>query len=387
MYKLTLLFSDTEFGLGNTTDDFVEDELLAETIRNYFHYGQKLPIDFIFNGDTFDFLKAPYLGKYPRHITEEISLWKLKQIKKAHPLFFEVAGECLKTNHHSKLIFIHGNHDFDLEFPAVQKCLKELITSKKEEQKRIIFPGFEFTDGLLHIEHGSQLDEFFNVKPDKLVYTSRNEIIPEPILKTPWGYNVIYEHYLQTKAEFPLLERLSPRARTIELLPLRLKKKLLAGTVWYLLKVYLYKQWIHKKDPLYRFTFLDFKKHILKFFEGKYESNIDRRAKRKIKQSKCQVLSFGHTHRAKIWRYKGKWILNTGNWRDEYELNEPERKYVPKTKTIGFIIHSKTEIRKIKIHRKRSRQLSIPIDYIKKYSRKKILHLGQGKDKRHIYKE
>ena len=88
MQKLTLIFSDTEFGEGNATDDFVEDELLIETISKNFHYGKEYPIDFIFNGDTFDFLKAPYKGKYPRHITEKISLWKLEEIQKAHLLFF-----------------------------------------------------------------------------------------------------------------------------------------------------------------------------------------------------------------------------------------------------------------------------------------------------------
>ena len=163
MQKLTLIFSDTEFGAGNATDDFVEDELLIDTLKKHFDQGKQYPLDFIFNGDTFDFMKAPYKGKYPRHITEKMSLWKLEEIRKAHPLFFITLAECLKTNPQSRVIFIHGNHDFDLEFSRVQKELKEFITKDKKEQDRILFPGFDFTDGLLHIEHGSQLDEFFKV--------------------------------------------------------------------------------------------------------------------------------------------------------------------------------------------------------------------------------
>ena len=140
MQKLTLLFSDTELGEGNATDDFVEDELFIDTLQKNFHYGKEYPIDFIFNGDTFDFLKAPYKGTHPRHVTETISLWKLTRIQKAHPTFFKALHECLKTNPKSRIIFIHGNHDFDLEFKGVQQKLKDYITQDKEEQKRILFP-------------------------------------------------------------------------------------------------------------------------------------------------------------------------------------------------------------------------------------------------------
>ena len=254
MEKLTIIFSDTELGQGNATDDFIDDDFFIETLKKNFHWGKKYPIDFILNGDTFDFLKASYKGKYPRHVTENISLWKLEEIRKAHPLFFTTLGECLKTNKKSRIIFIHGNHDFDLEFPKIQKKIKEYITKNKQEQDKILFPGFEFTDGLIFIEHGSQLDEFFKVEPQKILSSSKNQIIGEPFLLTPWGYNIVYEKYNLIKEEFPLMERLSPRARTIELMPFKLKKRLLGGTLWYILKSFFYTQWRYKNDPLHRFT-------------------------------------------------------------------------------------------------------------------------------------
>lgn len=370
MQKRTLIFSDTEFGQGNATDDFVEDELLINTIRKALEQDKEYPTEMIFNGDTFDFLKAPYKGKYPRHITEKISLWKLEEIRKAHPLFFIVLNECLQINPESKIIFIHGNHDFDLEFTAVQKRLKEMITDKKEQQKRILFPGFEYSDGLVHIEHGSQLDEFFKVDPSKLIYDSPNQIVGEPFILSPWGYNALYEHYMEIKEEYPIIEKLNPRARTIELLPFHLKRKILGGTLWYLLKVFLFTQWLHKDDPMYRFTPLEFKKYMYNFFKGEYELKVDRHAKRKLRKNPFQVLCFGHTHKPRLWKIKGKWMLNTGNWRDEYQLNEKDKMYYPKPKSYAVIIHDENTIQKIELKKIKSKQKPISIQDIKEYSRK-----------------
>lgn len=371
MQKLTLIFSDTEFGEGNATDDFIEDELFIDTLRKHFDQAKNYPIDFVFNGDTFDFMKAPYKGKYPRHITEKISLWKLEEIRKAHPLFFIALAECLQTNPQSRVIFIHGNHDFDLEFSGIQKKLKEYITKEKKEQERILFPGFDFTDGLIHIEHGSQLDEFFKVEPHKLIYDSPNQIVGEPFLLKPWGYNALYEHYIFIKEEYPLIERLNPRARTIELLPFSLKRRILGGTLWYMLKTFLYTQWRHQEDPMYRFSLLEFKKYMYNFFKGEYELKVDRQAKRKLRKNIFQVLCFGHTHKPRLWKLKGKWMLNTGNWRDEYQLNEKDKMYYPKVKSYGYILHDEKEIQKIELKKVKSKQKAIPIEEIKEYVRKK----------------
>ena len=370
MQKLTLLFSDTELGEGNATDDFLEDDLLIKTLKENFHYGEKYPIDFIFNGDTFDFLKAPYKGEYPRHVTERISLWKLERIQKAHPSFFPALKDCLKTHPNTRIIFIHGNHDFDLEFKGIQKKIKEYITKDKEEQNRILFPGFEFSDGIIHIEHGSQLDDFFEVKPEKLVYDSPNQIVAEPFLLTPWGYNAVYDHYIHIKEEFPLIERLNPRARTIELLPLKLKKRIIIDSIWYMGKSFLYTQWRHRKDPMRDFPLFEFKKYMQNFLKGEYEIRVDRRAKKKLIKSPFSVISFGHTHKPRIWRFKGKWILNTGNWRDEYQLNEKEKIYMPKAKSYGFILHNEKEIQEIKLKRLKSEQKPILIKDILKYTRR-----------------
>ena len=371
MQKLTLLFSDTELGEGNATDDFVEDELLLDTLEKNFHWGKKYPIDFVFNGDSFDFLKAPYKGKYPRHVTESISLWKLAKIYRAHTSFFITIGKCLKTNPRSRIIFIHGNHDFDLEFKRVQTQIKEYITTDKEEQKRIIFPGFEMADGMLLIEHGSQMDDFFGVVPENLIYKTPTPASPEPFLMTPWGYNALYDHYFAIKEEYPIVERLNPRARTIELLPLKLKKRIIIDSMWYMIKSFVYTQWRHRKDPIRKFPATDMRKYLTQFLEGEYETKIDRKAKRKLLESKYYVLAVGHTHKPRVLKFRGKFIINTGSWRDEYQLNEKEKCYMPRPKSYGFILHDEHHVQEIKIIRRSSQQKPIQIKDILKYTRRR----------------
>ncbi len=82
--KLTILFSDTELGAGNRTDDFIEEGLFCKTLRSIFDEAKKQQTDLVFNGDTFDFLKCPLKdGSHPRHLTEKRALEKFGLIKKS----------------------------------------------------------------------------------------------------------------------------------------------------------------------------------------------------------------------------------------------------------------------------------------------------------------
>ncbi|MSR86302.1 hypothetical protein EXS74_02815 [Candidatus Woesearchaeota archaeon] len=371
MQKITLLFSDTELGQGNVTDDFVEEELLLKAIRENFHYGKTYPIDLILNGDTFDFLKAPYKGKYPRHITEEISIWKLNKIYNAHPSFFKVLEESLNTNPKSRIIFIHGNHDLDIEFKGVQKEIQELITRDKEKQKRILFPGFEFTTGPIYVEHGSQMDMMYKVKPEELMHKKQTKKHPKAFLKTSWIYNLTFDQYITVKEKYPIIERLNPRARTIELLPLRLKKNVVLDPVTYIVKGFSYTQWIYRSDPLRKFPLEEFKTYVKFLLEGEFELKIEENLEKKLKEKHCKVFTVGHTHRAKIFKIGQKIILNTGSWRDEYQLDEKERTYKPRTKTYGFILHDQKDIESIRLVKHKSKQKSILVKDIIRYTRQK----------------
>lgn len=369
MQKLTLLFSDTELGEGNVTDDFIEEDLLLEAIKKNFHYGELYPLDFVFNGDTFDFLKAPYKGKYPRHITEEVSLWKLAKIQQAHPRFFEILGQCLKTNPQSRIIFIHGNHDLEIEFQKVKDQIKNYITDQEKEQERILFPGFEFTSGPIFIEHGSQMDDVFKVIPEKLILKTKKNA--ELLLITPWIYSLNFERWLKIKERYPFIERLNPRAKTIGLLPLGLKKKVYFDPVLYMVKGFSYTQWVHRRDPTRKFPLEEFKRYVRLLLEGEFELKIDQKLKEKIQKSEYKIFAVGHTHRPLLKKIEGKYMINTGSWRDEYQLEEEKGLYLPRPKSYGFILHDEKDVKVIKLLKKKSLQKPILVKDLLMYTRQK----------------
>ena len=91
MNKEVIIIGDIEMGGGTLTDDFISDQTLSRLI--YSLCNKNVPVDLVLNGDTFDFLKCPYIenqvASYPRHITAEISLAKLRLIYNAHTPVFE----------------------------------------------------------------------------------------------------------------------------------------------------------------------------------------------------------------------------------------------------------------------------------------------------------
>ena len=69
--KEIIILGDIEMGGGTLTDDFISDNTLTKLI--YSLCNKNAPVDLVLNGDTFDFLKCPYIvnnaASYPRHIT------------------------------------------------------------------------------------------------------------------------------------------------------------------------------------------------------------------------------------------------------------------------------------------------------------------------------
>ncbi|MBT5030151.1 hypothetical protein HON03_02695 [archaeon] len=361
MDKLTLIFSDIEAGSGTNTDDLVEEDLLCQVIRNNFAYAKKYPTDLVLNGDIFDFMKSPYKKEYPRHITEPISLWKLEKIAKAHPLFLGVLKEFLKVNKRTRIVFVYGNHDFDLMFPKVKEEILNLIVGKdKKLRERIIFPGFEFSDDLLLVEHGSQLDEFFSVDPENFLFNIEGYFIGEPFLKLPWGYNALYDYYIYLKEKLPLLERLFPKKMLLNLLPFEARMSMIWGTVWYMFKSFFYTQVKNWNDVLYRFHIKDFYKYFKHFTKREFHVVVRRRAKKKLREIDQELLSVGHNHKPGMIKVGKKTLLNTGTWRDEYYYNWRNQMFEPMDKSYGFVVHNKNKIEEMKLIYVPSEQEDIP---------------------------
>jgi len=172
---LVVVISDVEMGAGGVLDDFPDSAFIAELLEpsgRGAHAG--MPVDVVFNGDTFDFLKTSVDGHYPRHVTEAIALAKLERIIGAHAAFFEGLRSFLTgSDAPRRAHFIVGNHDAELVFDAGRRRIEE-----EAGVHGIRFPGFALDFGDVHIEHGSQGDPMFQVDPERaMLLAARQHVL------------------------------------------------------------------------------------------------------------------------------------------------------------------------------------------------------------------
>ena len=105
--RLLVVMSDIEMGNGGHTDDFPHSDFLGELIVSYNGPRYRdLPVELVFNGDTFDLLKTPWRGACPSHITAAIALGKLAQVAAAHPAFFAALRTFLAHPHAERRVHL-----------------------------------------------------------------------------------------------------------------------------------------------------------------------------------------------------------------------------------------------------------------------------------------
>ncbi|MEK6939716.1 MAG: metallophosphoesterase, partial [Nanoarchaeota archaeon] len=203
MKKEIIILGDIEMGGGTLTDDFISDKTLAKLI--YSLCNKNIPVDLVLNGDTFDFLKCPYIvnnvASYPRHINAEISLAKLRLIYHAHTPVFEALKRFAQEKK-NRIFFIIGNHDADLVHPEVQEQIKVLL----ESSDNVVFSFYYNQEGI-HAEHGHQYDFLNKVNEEHLFleYKGQN------ILNIPWVSLGLISKFMLLKERYPMLERITPR--------------------------------------------------------------------------------------------------------------------------------------------------------------------------------
>jgi UDP-2,3-diacylglucosamine pyrophosphatase LpxH len=328
--KEIIVINDIEMGGGTITDDFISDKSLAKLILSL--KKRKHPVDLVLNGDTFDFLKCPYIingnKSYPRHITEEISLNKLNLAYRAHKKVFTALQSFLANKKHH-VYFTIGNHDQDLHFKAVQNEIKILL----KEKQRVYF-GTAYDKHKTYIEHGQEYD-INKIKTPFCMYKGKK------ILNMPWVSFSIINTLLKVKEEHPFLQRIQP-------VPLlftyhkKIKRKIHFNSIKYFLYSIIYYPLRHYHDPTYHLPKNILREIIKQYRRGTWDiDDIISIYKKKRKQHlhKHKIHIFGHTHRTYIEEQKDFVIINSDAWRDEYILDE-DRKLSAKKKYYIKIIHA-----------------------------------------------
>ncbi len=322
-----IVLGDIEMGGGTLTDDFIADVSLSKLIKSYSRKNH--PIELVLNGDTFDFLKCPYIvdgrRSYPRHITPSISLKKLQDIYTAHRAVF-LALKYFIAKPDNQVTFTIGNHDHDLFFKEIQKEIRLLLGNKKNISFALSYQKYG-----INAEHGQQYDLLNKINRNRpfIKYKGHN------ILNIPWVALGIISRFLTLKEEHPMLERIFPRPllfshhKTVV-------KKLSWRSIEYLFKSLFYYPLRYIQDPTYFLprTLLRELYRRVKKFHWDVDSIVDvfkRQRKRMLSEHRVHIL--GHVHQHYIEESKFDWVLlHPDTWRDEYILDNHTKKIVPKAK-------------------------------------------------------
>ncbi len=326
MKKEIIILGDIEMGGGTLTDDFISDKTLSKLI--YSLCNKNIPVDLVFNGDSFDFLKCPYIvnnmASYPRHITSDISLAKLRLIYKAHTPVFE-ALKRFAQERKNRIFFIIGNHDADLIHPEVQEQIKVIL----ESSENVLF-SFYYNEHGVHAEHGHQYDFLNKVSEDHLFLDYQGQ----KILNIPWLSLGLISKFMSLKEQYPMLERITPRPamfshhKSVEKLVTR-------HGFLYLLKSLVYYPIRYYSDPTYTFP-----RELIREFYRRWKHvhwDIDEivavfKKKRKRKLHRNKIYVFGHVHKRYLEQNGKVTIIHPDTWRDEYFLDANTRELTSKSK-------------------------------------------------------
>lgn len=338
MIKNIFIISDIELGQGDIFDDFKDQDSLIKFLEKITN--EKGQNTLILNGDTLDFLKMPYQGKFTHHITEEISLFKLNSIIKTYPKIFAALSKFLNKKHNI-INFIIGNHDIDLLWPKVQEKIKATLDHGKQ-----IFFSHNFQNKELHIEHGNQIDYFYKIDTKIPFLKYKNETL----LNLPIGAIVVIKYFLELKRNFPLEEKFYPRHQAFENFPefKKLKQKITTDLI---LRGVLFDFIFNFKDPLSSLPYLNLIKHL--FTHGLEVIDEAKFTKKRFKNliklypgKKAYITGHLHLTHHELNANKNHIQIITDTWREEYLLTNGKEKFL-KPKTYAHIIYENDHIKKI----------------------------------------
>jgi len=308
MKREIIILGDTELGIGNINDDFISDRALSNLIKSISN--RKHAVDLVFNGDAFDFLKAPIIRKgkeyHLRHITPEHSIEKLENMEKAHQKVFLSLKKFL-TSKKNRIFFIIGNHDPDLYFPEVQEKLKSILGGKVEF-------GLQYKYKTVHAEHGNEFDTLNRVGDRQMITNYKGK----KILNFPW-VSLGTIKLQKIKRKHPFMERITPWHEMLAQHK-RLRRKLSRNSFLFTLQsLILYP--LYAIDPTRGVQLSLLKEAFSRFKTADYEiRSVLKHFREQLVMPKTKVHVLGHVHRKIIQKEDDMVFINPGTWRDEYTL-------------------------------------------------------------------
>ncbi|RLB44997.1 MAG: hypothetical protein DRJ42_30900 [Deltaproteobacteria bacterium] len=336
MDHVLVVVSDIEMGAGGPTDDYPDTAFLELILSEYqLPPFDEIAVTFVFNGDTFDFLKTPCEGDvaYPTHITAALSLAKLERIAAAHPSFFQTVRRLLTASTASRsVVFTAGNHDQELFFEAVQDRIRELIGAD------VVFAGITWRSGDVLVEHGSQFDPTFAIDPDRPFVDHRGEVY----LNLPWGTLALLEVVMPYLYLLYPLDRLRPHRDALAAVP-EAQELLLSGFRRYWTRDY-WARFFQQPDPLRRVSWAMLAQVGYRFGTGDPDPHSRGDQEVLSRNPDVQTICLGHLHQPALESIDDRRILRTGCFRNEYRADfvHGRHRLLPKVYAEIFMSEEKT---------------------------------------------
>jgi UDP-2,3-diacylglucosamine pyrophosphatase LpxH len=282
------------------------------------------PIDFVFNGDTFDLLKTPYLDQYPHHITKDVAVGKMSAVAAAHPKFFEAVSRILDSDQNRQVHFILGNHDMELAFPKVQNFLRALCGNPE----RVEFPGFSLSIGPVYFEHGSQADPLFHVDPQKLFIDSEQG----QLLNLSWASIALLDLVIPMQKVLYFQERLRPKSELMERIPEI--RELILGLAWNYYTKNFWRELLATKDPVLKLNWTMIKEIIRRITLQSPDVAIPKTwINETLETHSNHLFVLGHLHQRTAEFIGNKRVLQAGAFRDEYSILDEGKAFRPLLKS------------------------------------------------------
>jgi UDP-2,3-diacylglucosamine pyrophosphatase LpxH len=337
MLKNIFIISDVELGQGDLFDDFRDEHMLISFLKMIANEKGKNIL--ILNGDTFDFLKMLYQNRFTHHITEEISLWKMKRIVETYPRIFQAFSEFLNKSA-NEIHFNIGNHDYDLNWPGVQKYIKQILG----HPNKITFGNFYDNQGL-HVEHGNQVDYFYKISEDQPFLKHKGQTL----LNLPFGNVAVTKYFLEMKRLFPLEEKY-PRHQAFENFPEFRKKK--QEIAWnFVIKGVILNFILSIGDPVASVPYLNLFRHIfvhglelhdeMKFMKKRFKNLVKLYPGRR-----AYVMGHLHLTHHEVNVPKNYIQIVTDTWREEYDITQ-NKEHILKPKTYARITYENDRMQKV----------------------------------------
>lgn len=176
-------------------------------------------VELVLNGDVIDFLAERIDDKPPHwsafHYPEQKAIDCLDRVVNRSADVFNALRGFLGRGH--RLVILPGNHDSELNLPAVRRRLREHVGAGRGADYEFVAHGEAYRAGDLLIEHGNRVDDMnfidYHVLRHLCGMVSRGMAVREEFLfDPPAGSKLVAEVLNDIKKKYSFIDLLKPES-------------------------------------------------------------------------------------------------------------------------------------------------------------------------------